>query len=309
MDKQLVLGVDGGGTKTACVAIDLNGTVLGTGQSGSANYHNVGKETAYANVQQAIQQTLTLANSSFDDVGSICLGIAGVDRLNDRKIVAKWVERLLPNTPYQLHNDAVIALASGTGGKLHGIVVICGTGMIVYGIDHQGQHHRVAGRGPLLGDDGGGYNIGINTLKAITAAHDGMGPKTMLTQTVFAHLKLNTVDDLLTWTYRDTSWHRIAQLSQLTQTCANAGDVVAGQLVAQAADALFLAISAILTKLDDGEHQPIPLPLVLAGGNLRPGPLNDALTKRLLDHAPLLNVIRPTVEPVMGAAYLALGKV
>ena len=50
MHKQLVLGVDGGGTKTACVAIDRNGTALGAGQSGSANYHNVGQDVAYANV-------------------------------------------------------------------------------------------------------------------------------------------------------------------------------------------------------------------------------------------------------------------
>lgn len=53
-----------------------------------------------------------------------------------------------------VHNDAVAALASGTMGKLHGCVLIAGTGTIAYGFTHDGREARAAGAGPVLGDWG-----------------------------------------------------------------------------------------------------------------------------------------------------------
>lgn len=51
-------------------------------------------------------------------------------------------------------NDAVAALSSGTMGKLHGCVLIAGTGSIAYGFTEDGKEARAAGAGPVLGDWG-----------------------------------------------------------------------------------------------------------------------------------------------------------
>ena len=51
-------------------------------------------------------------------------------------------------------NDAVAALASGTMGKLHGCVLIAGTGCISYGFAEDGREARASGAGPVLGDWG-----------------------------------------------------------------------------------------------------------------------------------------------------------
>ncbi|KAF3663991.1 hypothetical protein FXO38_10363 [Capsicum annuum] len=59
--------------------------------------------------------------------------------------------------PYRsgcIRNDAVAALASGTMGKLHGCVLIVGTGSISYGFTEDGREARAAGAGPVLGDWG-----------------------------------------------------------------------------------------------------------------------------------------------------------
>jgi N-acetylglucosamine kinase-like BadF-type ATPase len=56
---------------------------------------------------------------------------------------------------------------SGTGGSLYGIVVISGTGMISYGYGATGESARAGGWGPLLGDIGSGYDIGLDVLRAI----------------------------------------------------------------------------------------------------------------------------------------------
>lgn len=53
-----------------------------------------------------------------------------------------------------IQNDAVAALASGTMGKLHGCVLIAGTGSIAYGFTEDGREARAAGAGPVLGDWG-----------------------------------------------------------------------------------------------------------------------------------------------------------
>ena len=53
-----------------------------------------------------------------------------------------------------VENDAVAALASGTMGKLHGCVLIAGTGTIAYGFTSDGREARAAGAGPVLGDWG-----------------------------------------------------------------------------------------------------------------------------------------------------------
>ena len=96
-----------------------------------------------------------------------------------------WRE-LLPDVPALIHNDAVIALASGTGGQLYGVVLISGTGMIAMGFNRAGERRRAGGWGALLGDGGSGYAIGAAVLRAVTWAADGRGPATSLTSATLA---------------------------------------------------------------------------------------------------------------------------
>lgn len=303
IEQGIVLGIDGGGTHTRCVAIDRQGNVVGEGRAASSNRNSVGDDHARANLYQAIAEALQQAGRQPKAVIAICLGMAGVDRAPERALVTSWVAQWLPGVPLLLHNDALIALAAGAAGRLYGIVVISGTGMIVYGVNGAGKQQRAGGWGALLGDRGSGYAIAIAALTAIANATDNLGPPTALQPLLLAHLHLATPQALIGWTYSDITWSRFAALAPLVIQCAAEGDAVAQQIIEQAAIDLAAAVTAVVHGLGMTNEA---FPLVLAGGNLRPALLRERLCAHLALVVPQASLIHPEIEPALGAALLAL---
>lgn len=82
-------------------------------------------------------------------MSSVCVGMAGVDRPDDKALVHGWLRALFPDarTSVHVHSDAVTALASGTNGKLHGVVLISGTGTVAMGFKGADVSARCAGWG------------------------------------------------------------------------------------------------------------------------------------------------------------------
>lgn len=302
MSEQLVLGIDGGGTKTEAVVMDMRGAEVGRAHAGSANWNSVGVETARAHLAEAVDGALDRAGVTRLAIASVCIGASGVDRPPDRARMTAWLMELFPSAQLTIHNDAVIALAAGTGGEVYGVVLISGTGMIVYGFDRAGNRRRAGGWGALLGDPGSGYALGAAVLKAVTWAVDGRAPQTMLTDRLLAHLGLDQPQQLVAWAYQDIAWERFAALAPLAIECAAQGDVVAQSILDEGAEGLAIAVKAVLEGL---QLQSEPIPLVLAGGMLRRGPYQDAVRRRIHVFAPLAQILRPTVDPVIGAAWLA----
>jgi len=220
--ERFVIGVDGGGTKTEAVVMDEAHRVRGRGVGPSSNYHDVGSEAAEAALHEAIDQALADARVSPEAVAGICLCMAGVDRPADRALVSELARRIHPFPRVLVHNDAVAALAAGTG-RLLGVVVIAGTGTIAYGVDRHGRTARAAGWGALLADYGSGFWIGLEALHAVVRAADGRGQPTMLVERMLAHLNLKDVPDLVPWTYRHPiTWGRFAALAPLVVEAADA---------------------------------------------------------------------------------------
>ena len=309
---RIVLGLDGGGTKTVCVAVP-NEPLLGKDAAdvvplarvevGSTNRNSVGAEQAHVHLEQAVEQTLQAAGRERADVDAICLGMSGVDRPEDLSLMNGWLQEMLPGVPAFIYNDAVIALASGTRGQLYGVVLISGTGMIAMGFNRSGERRRAGGGGALLGDGGSGYAIGAGVLRAVTWAADGRSPQTTLTELTLRHLNMQRVQQLVRWTYDDISWRRIAQLAPLALHAANAGDPAAVSIVRNAATELALAAESVARRL---RILSTPFPLVLAGGILRSGILADRLQERFRRTLPNATIVHPAVEPTIGAAMLAI---
>lgn len=300
--KNYVVGIDGGGTKTACVVLDHRKIVIGQGRAGSSNRNSVGDEAARTNLTRAIQDALVAAGLQASEISSVCAGIAGVERPQERTISSGWLNELFPNIPTLIYNDALIALASGTGGDLYGVVVISGTGMIVYGVDSSGQTKRAGGWGPLFNDKGSGYAIGAAALAAIAQAVDGVGPATALEGSLLDYLDLSTPQALIPWAYRDLSWARIAELSPLVVECAQQNDAVALSIVEEAAIDLAAAVEHVVRNLNLLNE---PITIVLSGGNLGAGLFSSLTSQYLRSLVPKAQLVRPGVEPVVGAALLA----
>ncbi|KAL0305418.1 UNVERIFIED_CONTAM: N-acetyl-D-glucosamine kinase [Sesamum radiatum] len=222
--------------------------------------------------------------------------------------------------------NAVAALASGTMGKLHGCVLIAGTGCIAYGFTEDGREARAAGAGPVLGDWGSGYGIASRALTAVVKAHDGRGPKTTLTNCILESLGLPSPDEIIgfhitahaqnvwilmwqRWTYADSSWARIAALVPIVVSCAEAGDEVAEEILNNAVHELALSVKAVVKRLDlAGKDGTDSFPVVMVGGVLEANKTWDIGSKvidSLLGAYPGACPIRPKVEPAIGAALFA----
>ena len=135
-------------------------------------------------------------------MAAVGLGLAGVDRPEDRALFEGWAAGRFGGAPVVIANDAELVLAAGTPDGW-GIALISGTGSIVFGRSPHGEMARAGGWGHILGDEGSGYAIGVEALRAVMRAFDGRGPATALTDAVLLHWSLKTPPDLVGRVYRD----------------------------------------------------------------------------------------------------------
>jgi len=296
-----VLGIDAGGTKTVCLLADEEGTILAEAHRGGANLQATGELEVEKILHAVMEETLGLRDLRPD---AICLGIAGVDRPSDAQAVAGIMRRIGFNARVVVVNDALVALVAGAGDE-PGIVIVAGTGSIVYGRDARGRACRAGGWGYLLGDEGGGFWIGRSAISAVVRQYDGRGPATRLTELVLHQMQLATPDALIHAVYdRGLQRSLIAGLANVVQQAMLAGDAVASDILSRAATELVGAASSVVTRL--GMRGDV-FPTVLAGGIFRAIPsLAADVGARMGEVAPRSEVRALDVEPARGAVTLAI---
>lgn len=74
----LVLGVDGGGSKTTAAIMNESGRILGTGTAGSSNFDDNGFKVATANLGAAVQAAIRKAKLEPQAFDAVFLGLGGV---------------------------------------------------------------------------------------------------------------------------------------------------------------------------------------------------------------------------------------
>lgn len=298
-----ILGLDGGGSKTSAVILDAAGRELGRGGSGSTNPYHAGFDQAKANLAAAMQAAAQQAGLALSQLAGAAWALAGVGRPEERQRFIEIGAELLPGLPLQVAHDALAALAGGLGRR-QGIVLIAGTGMIVYGENEQGQPARAGGWGPLL-DQGGGYRLALDMLRAICRANDGLALPTSLTGRVLHSLDLAQPGDLIRWLYgSDRPAAEVAALAPLVLAEAEAGDSLAAGIVARSADILAEAVDAVARRLGVWVQ---PTPLVLAGSLLTQNSFyRDLVSQAVQTRLPHCQPRLPQADPATGAALLAL---
>eukprot|EP00759_Apiculatamorpha_spiralis_P044969 PhF_6_TR41743/c0_g1_i1/m.63353 len=279
---KVVIGVDGGGTKAAFVVIlvptntSQTSIVSEIAEVGSTNWNSVGIDTAKKHLLEGILTVLSSVRCSLKYVTDVVLTMAGVDRDPDKVQLISWVREILPQSSLRVsvYHDAVSALGSGlrhgTDEPRHGVVVISGTGCIVYGRNNRtGKESRALGWGPGFLDYGSGHAIATAMLHVIAEAVDGRGPQTKLVPALLQRLELREPKELVSWLYKDVSWARVAGLSDVVFEVAygkekEGGDEVAQQILKRSADELAKGVAAVCRSLEFQNLEVVPL--VLAGG-------------------------------------------
>jgi len=295
-----VMGIDAGGTKTVCLLADAHGTVIAEGRGAGANLHAAGELA----VEKVLHEVMEAAIGDRPIVpAAICLGIAGVDREDEMRTVRAIMRRIGYKSRTLVVNDALIALVAGAGDA-PGVVIIAGTGSIVYGRNENGEAARAGGWGHMIGDEGSGYWIGKEALAAVMRAGDGRGPGTQLTTDILQHFDVQDVSRLPRIVYdREQPRMAVAALGPLVQRVSEQGDAVATRILERAAEELVLAARSVATRL---EMRGDEFAFYLAGGMFRVLPwLAAELPRRLVEVAPRAQVELLDKEPAEGAVWLA----
>lgn len=304
--RDLLLVVDGGGTKTHAVITDLRGTVLGRGHGPSSNLHNVGFEATCRAVTAAIEGALSNVLGPglrapgpgwrSARIAAACFGLSGLDAPEDEAQVAAWVREQQVAARFLVVNDAELVMAGGTP-EGWGVAVISGTGSVCLGRTREGRSVRAGGWGPLLGDEGSGYDIAVRSLRLVTQAADGRAEAPALLEAVLNHWALADPLALIHYVHDPArTAAQIAGLATVTLGLAADGDVPARRIVDEAARDLARHVDTVVARLK------MKRPPLAAGGALMGGPLRDAVLAQV--ECPL-GPVTYVADPSEGAVVLA----
>jgi N-acetylglucosamine kinase-like BadF-type ATPase len=250
----------------------------------------------------AARQALAKAGGSA--LQAVCLGLAGADRQEISRPLTAWLRKHLPAVFHSVTTDAAIALEAALGddsGKQRpGIVVIAGTGSIACARDPQGRVLRCGGWGAVFGDEGSGYGLARNAVRAALRAFDGRGPRTRLGEAITRALHLKSVIELAG---RNASPEEIAALAPVVIKTARAGDAVARNLVDNAGRDLAELALALIPRLGPKNES---VRVVCAGGLFRASiALRRSFAQHVKEAAPGARISPLRREPVEGALALA----
>ncbi len=230
------LGVDGGQSSTTALIGDAGGRVLGCGRAGACNH--VGGPEGLAKFLDAVESSLAGARTQAGLPATVvfeaaCLGFSGGEADKRRILEEQLATRRLIVT-----HDAMIALAGATAGA-PGIIAIAGTGSIAFGRNADGRTARAGGWGYIFGDEGGGFDLVRQALRAALRMEEGWGPPTALRRVLLDAAGAADANDLLHRFYTtEFPRPRIAAFAALVDQAARAGDAVAREILHQAAQQL-----------------------------------------------------------------------
>jgi glucosamine kinase len=298
----IVVGVDGGGSKTQVIVADSKGKELAA-LTGPASAIRPGEALHSAEVIGALVRDALVMAEQEDRPRLLCVGVAGAGRDRERQALQRALDGESVAEDVIVTTDAEIAVEDAFG-EGPGILLISGTGSVAFGRGPTGTFRRCGGWGPDLGDEGSGAWIGRRALSVVTSSHDEREPMTRLIGAVLTALELEEVDDLIAWGATATP-KDLAALAVPVVTLASERDLRANSICTLASEELVLHVRTLARQLFVDERAAVPV--ALAGGMLKRGSfLRRLVEHRLRSAVPGSHLHGEEVVAARGAVKLAL---
>lgn len=235
----IVIGLEGGGTKTGCAVLSEQGERLAYAEGGPANLNFVDAATQRRSFEDALNGALQGI-----DVPVRALGycVAGT-RAN-----WEWVLQRLGNPPAYAIEESRMAMRSTGVEVAHGVAVVAGTGALIGGFVDDALRVQMSGWGALLGDEGSAYDVAMRAIRAAVRAWDGREGATALVGAVQRYFGMQDLRELVPLFYeRGVPRHTVAAFATQVVETATAGDVRARSILRRAgtelaSDALACAV-------------------------------------------------------------------
>lgn len=304
---EIVIGVDGGGSKTRVLVGTAEGEVLAT-VDGPKSAVSPGQAARSADV---IADLVTRALGEIAQPGTVFprvlyCGVAGTGREEERRALHAALDAKELAEEVVIDSDGLIAMYDAFEDRA-GILLVVGTGSIAYGRSPAGEIVRCGGWGPAFGDEGSGGWIGKRALGIVAASSDGREPATALLFPILAATQCEDIEDLIPWAAAADA-RAFATLAPVVFSTAAAGDQRASALITLAAEELVLHIRALARQLFTDERAAVAV--ALSGGLMdRGSPLRKRLEQRLKSAVPGANLRSEEVLPARGALRAAARRI
>ena len=295
----VVLGIDGGGTRTRA-SIVTGERVLAHAENGSIKRLRVGAEAAEEHLRALLKDVY--AQAGVTGVRAASAGVASAAMPG----TTEWITAVFQDFSIErseVVGDEVIALdAAFRGGP--GILQIAGTGSNTIGRAPDGSRECAGGWSSHLGDEGSGYWIGLHSVRRALQAYDREEP-TQILKKVGEIWGTASLDDLVNLG-DSTPGPDFAALAPAISELAQAGDPVAVEVLAQAAADLVEFVLLVRAKLRRKHAIAGEVPVAWTGGVIEHMPLvREAFFAGLKAAAPQMPVARESVVSLEGALWRA----
>lgn len=286
--KRVLIGVDGGGTKTEFIMFTEDGIILEKLLLGPCNPNAIGIEASLKVLVSGINTLLSI-NSS---VSGIYIGAAGFLLGNNAPQIRNSLKKHYPQIKIKCSTDILNVVASATDAE-NCVAAICGTGSAVL-VKEGDQLTRLGGWGYILNRSGSGYDIGRDALCAASAEMDGMGEHTLITELVRSKTG-ESVSDIVEKVYKNDQSY-VASFSCDVFYAYSKGDKIAEKILNENAEGLSKIINHAIKHYNSGNK------LILSGGIATKNPAFVEIMKKFL--VPGIEIIIPEYSQSLGVCVL-----
>ncbi|MBP8976430.1 MAG: hypothetical protein KBG83_06925 [Bacteroidetes bacterium] len=297
-----VIGIDGGGTQTTAVICNLQGSVLAIHHGSPTNVNTVGIEQTARTLAQLINQCCVSVRCSIQEIGAVVAGLAGGSEAAVQNRIREVINGFFgEEVPLYIENDARIALESAFGEN-SGLIVVVGTGSVIYGKRTDGSLVCVGGWGRALGDEGSGWWLGKELLRVALAEYDGIGKRTLCTELLAVQHGFNSRDRIIEAVYREN--FDIASLAPVVLQAAMEKDEIARNILKDGC-AYLLQYLKYAEKMVRRKNEKT-ISLVFVGSLLTKKNIYSHMLKSLIRQSePHLKILKAKYPPAIGAAHIA----
>jgi|GEM_PF-729804 len=229
-----IVAIDAGGTSSKAILLSRSGEELAFTTGDGFNLRNRSVDVLRQNVVSMINTLFADGQVMGRIPSAIAVGAAGAGRKQERRFIHDTIKAQYPTSTILVHHDAFIAHYGAFGGG-PGVVVTAGTGSIAFGKNSSGVEARSGGWGWMLGDEGSGWWIGREAIRAAMSEWEGSGPATEITSLIKEEFKVTTTYKIIPEIYAgDFKRERISKLSERVFDLAKSGDEVSLEIMVRA---------------------------------------------------------------------------
>jgi glucosamine kinase len=297
---RIYLGIDGGQSHTEAVLADANGSLLGRGLGGASNHAEQpgGRERLRAAILDSVGAALQ--NAGLPPLGETVFAAAHCGMTGGAEYKEEIIESILKADKLTIGHDAPTALCGATAGQ-PGIVVIAGTGSIVYGENGKGETARIGGLGYLFSDEGSGFWLAVQIIKLAIREQDGLIEQAGLKDLVLGFFGYPEINRLTSDYYNEKiSRDELAGLAKAVQDAAAGNEAIAAQIKSGAATLVENVRAAAKHLQFDAEFS-----VSGVGGMFRGQTMNRFFRECLVKDVPNAIFVEPRFNPAIGALLLS----